>query len=297
LNKRFATDNADWEGRQPEEKLNMEIHAVDFEYDDVFGLEMVEGRYFSKEFSTDAEEAVVLNQTAVRRMGMENPLGKTFTCPLPFDPDRKGRIIGVVKDFHYRSLHERIAPLILVIAPGWFTDLYIRLDGNDLSSTLAAVEKVIKTHAPNSPYNYRFMDDEINELYHAEVRFGKLVQAGTGLAVFIACLGLFGLASFMAQQRTKEIGIRKILGSTTSGIMALLSKDFLLWVGTANLIAWPAAWLAVHVWLQNFAYRVPLTLWPFLISGAGILVLAWLTVGWRSFKSATSNPIDTLRYE
>jgi len=297
LTKRFSTDNADWEGRKPEEKINMEIHAVDFEYDDVFGLELIEGRYFSREFSTDAEEAIVLNQTAVRRMGIENPLGKTFTCPLPFDPDRKGRIIGVVKDFHYRSLHEPIAPLILVIAPGWFTDLYIRLDGNDLSKTMASVEKIIKTHAPNSPFNYRFMDDEIYDLYHTEVRFGKLVRAGTGLAVFIACLGLFGLASFTSQQRTKEIGIRKILGSTTSGILVLLSKDFLLWVGIANLIAWPAAWWAVHVWLRNFAYRVPLTIWPFLLSGAGALVVAWMTISWQSFCAATTNPVDSLRYE
>jgi putative ABC transport system permease protein len=297
LNKRFATDNADWEGRKPEEKINMDIHAVDFEYDDVFGLELVEGRYFSREFSTDAEEAIVLNQTAVRRMGIEDPLGKRFDCPLPFDPDRKGRIIGVVKDFHFRSLHEPIAPLILVIAPGWLTDLYIRLDGSDLSGTMSAVEKVIKTHAPNYPFEFRFMDDEINELYHAEVRFGKLVQAGTGLAIFIACLGLFGLASFMAQQRTKEIGIRKILGSSTSGIVALLSKDFLLWVGMANLIAWPAAWWAMQVWLRNFAYRVPLTLWPFLFSGMGVLAVAWLTVSWQSFRAASSDPVDTLRYE
>ena len=297
LNKRFATGDADWEGRKPEDKINMEIHAVDFEYDDVFGLEMVEGRYFSREFSTDADEAIVVNQTAVRRMGIVDPIGKRFDCPLPFDPDRKGRIIGVVKDFHFRSLHEPIAPLILVIAPGWFTDLYIRLDGNDLSGTMAAVEKTIKTHAPNFPFEFRFMDDEIHALYNAEVRFEKLVQAGTGLAVFISCLGIFGLASFMAQQRTKEIGIRKILGSSTSGIVALLSKDFLLWVGMANLIAWPVAWWAMHVWLRNFAYRVPLTPWPFLFSGIGVLVVAWLTVSWQSFRAASSNPVDTLRYE
>ena len=297
LNKRFATGDADWEGRKPEDKINMEIHAVDFEYDDVFGLEMVDGRYFSREFSTDAEEAIVLNQTAVNRMGMEDPIGKRFDCPLPYDPDRKGRIIGVVKDFHFRSLHEPIAPLILVIAPGWITDLYIRLDGNDLSGTMAAVEKIIKTHAPNFPFEFRFMDDEIHALYNAEVRFEKLVQAGTGLAVFIACLGIFGLASFMSQQRTKEIGIRKILGSSTSGIVALLSKDFLLWVGMANLIAWPAAWWAMQVWLRNFAYRVPLTPWPFLFSGIGVLAVAWLTVSWQSFRAASSNPVDTLRYE
>ncbi|MBN1272443.1 MAG: ABC transporter permease [Candidatus Aminicenantes bacterium] len=297
LNKRFTTDKADWEGRKPGEKLSMAIHSVDFEYDDVFGLETVEGRYFSREYSTDITEAVILNETAVHRMGMENPIGKRFNVPLPFDPDRKGRIVGIVKDFHFRSLHEPIAPLILVIAPGWFTDFYVRLDGRDLKGSMAAIEKIIKTHAPASPFDYRFLDEEIDGLYRAEIRFGKLLRSGTLLAVLIACLGLFGLALFAAEQRTKEIGIRKVLGSSTAGIVALLSKDFLLWVGIANLIAWPAAWWLMHLWLQNFAYRIPLTIWPFLLSAAAALVIAWLTVSWQSIRAATANPIDSLRYE
>ena len=297
LNKRFATEEADWEGRNPGQKLRMAIHAVDDEYDDVFGIEMVQGRFFSQDFSTDAEEAVVLNQTAVRDMGIEDPIGKRFDCPLPFDPDRKGRIVGVVKDFHFRSLHEPISPLILVIAPGWITDLYIRLDGVELPATMAAIEKVIKTRAPDSPFNYRFMDEEIDDLYRSEVRMGALVRTGTGLAVLIASLGLFGLASFMAEQRTKEIGIRKVLGSSTGAIVSLLTKDFLLWVGIANLIAWPVAWWVMSNWLRNFAFRVPLTIWPFVLSGAAALVTAWLTVSWQSFRAATSDPVKALRYE
>jgi len=297
LNKRFATDEADWEGRNPGQKLSMAIHAVDDEYDDVFGIEMAQGRFFSQDFSTDAEEAVVLNQTAVRNMGMEDPIGKRFDCPLPFDPDRKGRIVGVVKDFHFRSLHEPISPLILVIAPGWITDLYIRLDGVDLPGTMAAIEKIIKTRAPDFPFDYRFMDEEIDDLYRSEVRTGALVRAGTGLAVLIASLGLFGLASFMAEQRTKEIGIRKILGSSTGAIVSLLTKDFLLWVGISNLIAWPVAWWVMSNWLRNFAYRAPLTIWPFVLSGAAALVTAWLTVSWQSLRVATSDPVKALRYE
>jgi putative ABC transport system permease protein len=297
LDKRFGTNDADWEGRRPEQKLNIAIHAVDFEYDDVFGIEMVQGRYFSREYSTDAAEAIVLNETAVQQMGIENPIGKRFDCPLPFDPDRKGRIIGVVKDYHFRSLHEPISPLVLVIAPGWITDLYIRLDGVDLPATMAALENIIKTHAPDSPFAYQFLDEEIDKLYRSEIRMGSLVRAGTGLAVLIACLGLFGLASFMAEQRTKEIGIRKILGSSTSGIVALLSKDFLLWVGLANLIAWPVAWLALSNWLQNFAYRAPFTIWPFVLSGISALLIAWLTVCWQSLRAATSDPVEALRYE
>jgi putative ABC transport system permease protein len=297
LNKRFATDEADWEGRHPGQKLSMAIHAVDDEYDDVFGIKMVQGRFFSQHFSTDAEEAVVLNQTAVRHMGIEDPIGKRFDCPLPFYPDRKGRIVGVVKDFHFRSLHEPISPLILVIAPGWITDLYIRLDGVDLPGTMAAIEKVIKTRAPDSPFDYHFMDEEIDDLYRSEVRIGALVRAGTGLAVLIASLGLFGLASFMAEQRTKEIGIRKVLGSSTGAIVSLLTKDFLLWVGISNLIAWPVAWWVMTNWLRNFAYRAPLTIWPFVLSGAAALVTAGLVVSWQSIRAATSDPVKALRYE
>ncbi len=297
VDKRFATDKADWDGRRPEEKLSMAIHSVDFDYDDVFGVQMSEGRFFSSEFSTDAKEAVVLNQTAVHRMGMENPIGKRFDCPLPFDPDHKGRIVGVVKDYHFRSLHEPISPLILVIAPGWYTDLYIRLDGTDLGETMDAIERAVKTYAPDFPFDYRFLDEEIDGLYRSEVMFGQLVETGTGLALLIACLGIFGLASFMAEQRTREIGIRKILGSSTARILALLTKDFLLWVAIANLIAWPAAWWALRAWMRNFAYRTPLTVWPFIIAGGAALVIAWLTVSWQSLRAATSNPVDSLRYE
>jgi putative ABC transport system permease protein len=275
----------------------MAIHAVDYEYDDVFGVEMVEGRFLSRDFATDANEGVVLNQTAVRLMGLEDPIGKRFDCPLPFDPDRRGRIVGVVKDFHFRSLHEPIAPLIMVIAPGWITDLYIRLDGSDLGGSMAAIEQIIKTRAPDTPFDYRFLDAEIDRLYSSEIRMGRLVRAGTALAVLIACLGLFGLASFMAEQRTREIGIRKVLGSSSAGIVTLFSKDFLLWVGIANLIAWPVAWWIARRWLHNFAYRVPLSVWPFMLSGTAAMAIAWLTVSFQSFRAAASNPVDSLRHE
>jgi putative ABC transport system permease protein len=297
LSKNFGTDEADWEGRMPEERLSMAIHAVDYEYDDVFGVEMVEGRFLSRDFATDANEGVVLNQTAVRLMGLEDPIGKRFDCPLPFDPDRRGRIVGVVKDFHFRSLHEPIAPLIMVIAPGWITDLYIRLDGSDLGGSMAAIEQIIKTRAPDTPFDYRFLDAEIDRLYSSEIRMGRLVRAGTALAVLIACLGLFGLASFMAEQRTREIGIRKVLGSSSAGIVTLFSKDFLLWVGIANLIAWPVAWWIAGRWLHNFAYRVPLSVWPFMLSGAAAMAIAWLTVSYQSLRAAAANPVDSLRHE
>jgi putative ABC transport system permease protein len=297
LNKRFATDEADWEGRRPEQELSLAIHAVDYDYDDVFGVEIAEGRFFSPEFAPDATEGVVLNQTAVRLMGLRDPIGKRFAFPLPFDPDRNGRIIGVVKDFHFRSLHEPIAPLVLVVAPGWITDLYVRLDGSDLAGCIASIERIIKGYAPDAPFDYRFVDDEIDGLYSSEVRMGRLVRAGTALAALIACLGLFGLASFTAEQRTREIGIRKVLGSTTADIVGLLTKDFLIWVAIANLLAWPVAWWAAASWLRNFPYRVPLSIWPFVLAGGTSMAIAWLTVSAQSFRAAASNPADSLRSE
>lgn len=297
LNKRFATDQADWEGRRPGQELSLAIHAVDYDYDDVFGVEMAEGRFFSPAFATDATEGIVLNQTAVRLLGLQDPIGKRFACPLPFDPDRNGRIIGVVRDFHFRSLHEPIAPLVLVMAPGWITDLYVRLDGTDLAGSMASIERTIKSFAPDSPFDYRFLDDEIDRLYGSEVRMGRLVKAGTALAVLIACLGLFGLASFMAEQRTREIGIRKVMGSSTAGIVGLLTKDFLIWVAMANLVAWPLAWWAAGSWLRNFPYRVPLSIWPFVLAGGVAMAIAWLTVSAQSFRAAAANPVDSLRSE
>jgi putative ABC transport system permease protein len=162
---------------------------------------------------------------------------------------------------------------------------------------MSSIERVIKTRAPDSPFDYRFLDDEIDRLYSSEVRMGRLVKAGTVLAVLIACLGLFGLASFMAEQRTREIGIRKVMGSSTAGIVGLLTKDFLIWVGIANLLAWPVAWWAARSWLRNFPYRLPLSIGPFVLAGGAAMAIAWLTVSAQSIRAAASNPADSLRSE
>lgn len=296
INKRFATNEAEWEGKPSGDKQTLMIHAVDYDYADLFSIEMAHGRFFSREFATDAMEGIVLNETAVRRLGWRNPVGKWFRCPIPYQPDRpRGRVIGVVKDYNFRSLHEPIEPLILAIAPGWITDLYIRLDGNDLSAAVSSVGKIMAQYAPDYPFEFRFLDEEIENLYQAETRMGTLVRTGSGLAVLIACLGLFGLASFMAEQRTKEIGIRRVLGSSVEEIVLLFSKNFLIWVAAANLIAWPVAWWAMSRWLENFAFRTPLTPWPFLLSGAAALLLAVLTVSWQSIRAATADPVRSLR--
>lgn len=297
--KRFATDQADWESKDPEDKIVMAIHAVDFDYQKIFDLEMAEGRYFSREFPTDSTEGIIVNETAVKAMGMDEPLGKKIYCPIPYKSGREewGRIIGVVKDFHFRSLHSPIEPLILAIAPGWFTDTYIRMRSANVPQTLAYVEETFRKMAPGFPIDYTFLEETIGRLYRTEMQIGDLVRSGTLLAVFISCLGLFGLASFTAEQRTKEIGIRKVLGASVGGITGLLTKEFTKGVLIANVIAWPFAYLVMKSWLQTFAYRIALRVDVFLLSGALACAVALLSVSYQAVRAARANPAASLRYE
>ena len=297
--KRFATDKADWEGKDPERKVVMAIHAVDFDYQKIFDLEMAEGRYFSREFATDITAGIIVNETAVRVMGMENPLGKRFRCPIPYASGREewGTIVGVVKDFHFRSLHNRIEPLILAIAPGWCSDCYVRIRPTNVPRTLAFIEKTFKETAPGFPFEYTFLDETIDRLYRTEMQIGDLVRSGTALAVFISCLGLFGLASFTAEQRTKEVGIRKVLGASTAGIAALLTGEFARWVLVANVIAWPLSYLVMRNWLRTFAYRINLGLEVFLLSGALACAVALVSVGFQAIRAARADPVASIRYE
>ena len=295
--RRFSTDNANWEGKKEEEKVIIFIHSVDFDYLKTFGLKMADGRYFSREFPTDISDNVIVNETAVKAMGMDSPIGKRFSCPVPYGKDKEGSIIGVVKDFHFHSLHEEIRPLILLIAPGWFADMYIKIKSENIPETVGFLEKTLKKFAPDYPFDYSFLDEDIDILYKTEQRVGSLVRYGTFLALLIACLGLFGLASFTAEQRTKEIGIRKVLGASLSNIALLLTKEFSRWVLIANVIAWPIAYFVMRKWLQNFAYRINIGVEVFFLSALVVLVITLITVSYQSIKAALANPADSLRYE
>lgn len=295
--KRFGTDNVSWDGKDPHERVFMSIHAVDYDYRKIFDIEMSQGRYFSREFPSDREEAFIINETAAKAMRMEFPLGQRIHCPLPFDGDRNGQIVGVVKDFHFRSLHEEIKPLILAVAPGWFTDMYIRMQTHDLAATVGFMEGILKEMAPDFPLEYTFLDEDLDRLYKKDARIGALVRYGALLSVVIACLGLLGLASFTAEQRTKEIGIRKVLGSSVGAIFLLLSRRFSFWILLANLFAWPLAYLVLHRWLQGFAYRTRLGVEYFIAASALTLALALVTVSYQSLKAALAHPADSLRYE
>jgi len=295
--KRFATDKADWEGKSPDLRLAMAIHAVDYDYEKIFDIQMKQGRYFARDFPSDASDGIVVNETAVRAMDFKDPLDKHVTVPLPFESLKERRIIGVVKDYHFRSLHENIEPLFLVLAPSWYTDLYIRIRPDGLPQTLGYIENTIREMAPDFPFAYSFLDVQIDRLYQVEKKVGSMVKFGMAIALFIACLGLLGLASFTAAQRTKEIGIRKVLGASTAEILLLLNRRFILWVAVANLIAWPLAYVAMKSWLQAFAYRVGMPIWLFVFAGLGALGLALLTVSTQTMRTAASDPVKSLRHE
>jgi putative ABC transport system permease protein len=281
-----------WEGQSPDEEILMRAVFIDVDYFKTFGMEIAEGRSFSKEFPTDATEAIMVNEEAVKAMGMEFPIGQRLSIG-----DNNFKIIGIVKNYHFRSLRQEIDPLILIYSPENSRALFARLKSEQIPQTIGYIENAWKKFAPGYPFNYRFLDEALDGLYRSEQRIGTLFRYFSILAILISCLGLLGLASFMAEQRTKEIGIRKVLGATASNIVALLSKEFTKWVIVANIIAWPIAYFALDKWLQSYAYKTNVALWSFILSGALALLIALATVSYQSIKAALANPADSLRYE
>jgi putative ABC transport system permease protein len=281
-----------WEGQDPDEEILMRASFIDYDYFKTFGMEIIEGRSYSKEFSTDATDALIVNEEAVKVMGMDSPIGKQLGIG-----DNQAKIIGVVKNYHFRSLKQEIEPLILILAPENCWALFARLRSEDISQTIGHMEKVWGEFASGYPFSSRFMDEAIDDLYRSEQRIGTIFRYFAILAIFISCLGLFGLASFMAEQRTKEIGIRKVLGATVSNILVLLSKEFAKWVLVANVIAWPVAYYMMNKWLQGYAYRIKIAVWSFVLAAALALAIALFTVSYQAIRAATANPADALRYE
>ena len=280
-----------WEGKT-NQQVKMVMMSVDYDYLDTFGLTMTQGRFFSKEFSTDASDAYVVNQAAVRAMEMDEPIGKELKVW-----DLNKRIIGVVQDYHFESLHNEIIPMAIRIDSNWHNQACIRISPHRIPDTLAFLENKWKEIYPEYPFEYRFLDDTIANQYRSEQAIGRIVTVFTILALFISCLGIFGLSSYTAEQRTKEIGIRKVLGASVSSIVKHISKEFIVLVIIANVIIWPLAYFALSRWLQTFAYRINIGWWTFVLTGATVLVVSLLTVSWQIIRAATANPVDSLRYE
>jgi putative ABC transport system permease protein len=283
----------EWEGKNPDEIMEIKADFVDYDYIETFGIPLVEGRSFSREFATDPESAFIVNEEAVRRMGLQPPVvGKRFGF---WDID--GQIIGVMKDAHFQPLHQKIEPLVFKMFPPWLRRMYVKFRSDNITAVLGALEKDWNEMNLGYPFDYRFLDEDIDNLYKSEARMGDIFKSFAVLAVFIACLGLFGLASFMAEQRTKEIGVRRVLGASVSGITLLMSRDFAKWVLMANLIAWPVSWIFVNRWLKGFAYRMDMGVMVFLIPAVFSISVALLTVSIQTFRAARANPIDSLKCE
>jgi len=272
--------------------LRMPVLGVDEDFLDTYEIELLSGRQFSKDITSDLSEAFILNETAVKRFGWTDPIGKRLEWG-----NRLGTVIGVVRDFHHQSLRQEIGPLVLCMSPSRFGYISLKIRSENISATMEFLKERWKRFVPNRPLDARFIVDNVDGRYGAEVRFSQISGVFSLLAIFISCLGLFGLVSFNVEQRTREIGVRKTLGASVSRILFMLTRESLKWVLAANLIAWPVAYYAMDRWLQGFAYRVDLDLWIFLLGGTLALVIALATVSYQAFRAAVANPVDALRYE
>jgi putative ABC transport system permease protein len=269
-------------------ETSVRFDYVDYDFLDVFKIDLVAGRNFSREFGKD-KKAILINETLWKKLGWAEPVGKDV------DFMDYTRVIGVVKDFHFASFHNEIEPMALVFETG--NNIAVRVQPGNVTSRVELIRTVFENNSKSQPFAFYFLDDSFNELYQKEQRSGEIFGYFSLLAIFIACLGLLGLASFTVERRTKEIGIRKILGAPILKIVSLLTKDFVRMVVLANVVAWPVAYFAMRKWLENFAYRINMTLGIFLLAAGAALLIAFITISTQTLKAALSNPVDTLRYE
>jgi putative ABC transport system permease protein len=256
-------------------------------------MEFADGRNFEPFMATDSLDAWIVNEAAVRKFGWTETLGKGFQ----FGTGRRGQIVGVVKDFHFASLRQPVNPLVIKMNPFWYEFMAVRVRQNEVSSAIAFLQETWRNFVPDRPLVHFFLDEDLDKLYQAENRLGQVFRSFAMFASVIACLGLFGLAAFTSEQRTKEIGIRKVLGATEHGILLLFSRDFIKLVLLANLVAWPIAYFVMSRWLDDFAYRIDLSWTVFITAGTIALLIAILTVSYQAIKAAVANPVESLRYE
>ena len=296
-----TTSSITWEGKDPEEQVRFELIWADLGFQDTFDLEFLEGGYFSRERMSELRTGVVVNEAAVRAMGLtpEKAIGArlTDTSRGNSGQGQSTTIIGVVKNFHSRSLHYEIRPLVILFSRSPQDNLSIRIREGQMPETLKFLGGIWSKYAPDQPLDFRFFDDILDDFYRAERRMGSLFNIFALIAVFTSCLGLFGLAANMAERRTKEIGIRKTFGASETGIVRLLMKDFMLLLIAANVIALPAAYYLMDRWLKNFAFRIGANWIVYILAGGLVFLIAMSTVAYQSFKASRANPIDALRYE
>lgn len=287
-----GTGGVEWEGKDPNVLPMFTQIGVGYDFVKTMHLQLLAGRGYSKDFATDSV-GYLINETALKKIGYKDPIGK----PLTFW-GKKGKIIGLLKDFHFTSLHEPINPLIVrLMETDGYGHILVRTEAGKTKQALASLQSLCQKLNPQFPFSPRFADEEYQKLYKSEQVVGKLSNGFAFLAIFISCLGLLGLAMFTAEQRTKEFGIRKVLGASVSSLFGLLSKDFLVLVFIAFVVASPVAWWAMHAWLENFAYHIDLQWWVFLLAGLLALLIALLTISFQAVKAALANPVSSLRTE
>ena len=283
-----STDVNDWEGRRSDNPFLIYNLSATYDFTKTMQVKMVEGRFYSRKFKTDTAVGCIVNEAAVRAMDMKTPVGKKMLGL---------KILGVIKDFNFTSLHSKIAPLRIYFDPSQIKQLLVRIQPNNISHTINSLKETWDKIAPDFPFEYNFLDEQINNLYSADQRAGNVINVFSFLALFIACLGMFGLASFTAEQRTKEVGVRKVLGAKVTGIVLLLSKEFTKYVLLANIFAWPVAYFVLNKWLGSFAYHIDMQWWMFIIPGLIAFTVAGVSVSYQAIKAAMVNPVKSLRYE
>ena len=282
-----------WEGKDPETHFFIHQFSVDHDYIQTFNMNIIAGRDFSKQFPVDdSTQSFILNEAAVKAMGLKDPVGKQFQLY-----DNIGKIIGIVEDFHFKSLQSNIEPLVLRIEPrrDWY--VLVKFNSGNMKEAVDTISKVYSSFNPDFPLHYTLLDEDVKQLYTPEERTKQIFDYFTIIALIISCLGLYGLSSYMAEQKTKEIGIRKVLGASITNIISTLSKESIILVCVSNLLAWPIAYIVMKNWLDNYAYRIELDFWIFIIGGIISLLIALFTISYQSVKAATANPIDSIKYE
>ncbi|MBC7921324.1 MAG: ABC transporter permease [Ferruginibacter sp.] len=286
-----TSGNLVWPGKDPNQLETVWQLTVGYDFIQTMNISLVDGRDFRAGLAGDSAN-ILVNESAAKLMGLKNPVGQ----PITFQ-GQKGRIIGLMKDFHLASLHTPIGPLVVRHHPDWTSYLLIKTQPGQTAQAIRAAEQIARRLNPNYPFDYHFVDEDYEKLYRNESLINRIIQAFGAMAIVISCLGLFGLAAFTAERRTKEIGIRKVLGAGVSDIVALLSGDFLKLVLIANLIAWPLAYYAMRRWLEGFTYRIDMGWWIFGLAGVSAVLIALLTVGYQAIKAAVANPVESLRTE
>jgi len=294
-NESGAATRSDWSGRPQDKEQEIFINFIDYDYIDLFEIDIKQGRNFSKIFSSDAAGAFLLNEIAIKEIGWDDPVGKEFKH---FFGGRTGTVVGVVSDFHMLPLHQSIQPICLDLNPARANRiLSIKIKDENIPKTVSYVQETMAKFSPNYPFEYRFFDEVFDSSYKLERKVESIFTLFALLAIFIACLGLLGLASFTTIQRTKEIGVRKVVGASVAQIVGMLSKQITKWVLIATVIAWPISYFAMNKWLQTFAYKTDINFLIFLIAAFAAIFISFLTVGYQSIKAALANPVKSLRYE